>query len=76
MTVEPGYGGQKLIPSTLNKLEKVREMGFNGYLEVDGGITTENALEVIQKGANIIVAGTALFSAEDIYDAGWTIKNK
>ena len=76
MTVEPGFGGQKLIESTLNKIEKVREMGFNGMLEVDGGITKENAIRVIEKGANVIVAGTSLFGAEDVYDAAWTIKQK
>ncbi|MBR6253762.1 MAG: ribulose-phosphate 3-epimerase [Clostridia bacterium] len=76
MTVEPGFGGQKLIESTLNKIEKVREMGFEGMLEVDGGITPENALSVIQKGANVIVAGTSLFGADDVYDAAWTIKQK
>ena len=47
-----------------------------GLLEVDGGITTENAIEVISRGANVIVAGTALFEAGDIYDAGWQIKQK
>lgn len=76
MTVEPGYGKQKLIDSTLDKIEKVRSMGFTGLVEVDGGITTENASEVIDRGANVIVAGTALFSADDIYDAAWTIKQK
>ncbi len=76
MTVEPGFGGQKLIESTLNKIEKVREMGFDGMLEVDGGITKENAIKVIERGANVIVAGTSLFGAEDVYDAAWMIKQK
>ena len=76
MTVEPGYGGQKIIPATLEKIAKVREMGFKGYVEVDGGITVSNAIEVIERGADIIVAGTALFEAEDIYDAAWQIKQK
>lgn len=76
MTVEPGFGGQKLIEATLNKIEKVREMGFRGMLEVDGGITKENAIQVIEKGANVIVAGTSLFGADDVYDAAWTIKQK
>ena len=76
MTVEPGYGKQKLIESTLDKIERVRSMGFEGLLEVDGGITTDNAIETIKRGANLIVAGTAIFCAEDIYDAAWTIKQK
>ena len=49
---------------------------FHGLLEVDGGITCENAIEVISRGANLIVAGTALFDADDIYDAAWRIKQK
>ncbi len=76
MTVEPGFGGQKLIPATLVKIEKVREMGFDGILEVDGGITTENAIECINRGADMIVAGTAIFTAEDPYDSAWKIKQK
>ncbi len=76
MTVEPGYGGQKLIPQTMEKIEKIREMGYEGYLEVDGGITTENAKELVNYGADVIVAGTALFTADDSYDAAWTIKQK
>ena len=74
MTVEPGYGGQKLITHTLNKIENVRKMGFDGLLEVDGGINTENAETVRKLGANIIVAGTALFGAEDIRKAAKLIK--
>lgn len=76
MTVEPGYGGQKLIESTLEKIEKIREMGYTKSIEVDGGITCQNAIEPIKRGADIIVAGTALFDADDIYDAGWQIKQK
>ena len=69
MTVEPGYGGQKLIPSTLDKINSLRKMGYKGIIEVDGGITTENAKEVIDRGANLIVAGTAIFGATDIKEA-------
>lgn len=76
MTVEPGYGGQKLIESTLTKIEMIREMGYMGLLEVDGGITTDNAIDVIQRGADVIVAGTALFDTDDVYDAAWRIKQK
>ncbi len=76
MTVEPGYGGQKLIYQTLPKITKVREMGFKGLIEVDGGVTVENSPELVECGVDIIVAGTALFTADDIYDAAWTIKQK
>ena len=76
MTVEPGYGGQKLIPKTLDKIEMVKKMGFTGLLEVDGGITEENCHEVTSKGANLIVAGTGLFEAQDPYEAGKKMKIK
>lgn len=49
---------------------------LSGLLEVDGGITVENAIETISRGANLIVAGTAIFGAEDLYDAAWKIKQK
>lgn len=75
MTVEPGYGGQKLIPKTLDKVEMVKKMGFDGLLEVDGGITEDNCNEVISRGANLIVAGTGLFEASDPYEAGKKLKN-
>ena len=74
MTVEPGYGGQKLIPHTMSKIENIRKMGFKGLIEVDGGITTENSKELINLGANMIVAGTALFEAEDMREAAIKLK--
>jgi ribulose-phosphate 3-epimerase len=74
MTVEPGYGGQKLIPSTLDKIENIRKMGFKGIVEVDGGITTENVSEVKKRGATLIVAGTGLFEADNPVEAGKEIK--
>ncbi len=74
MTVEPGYGAQKLIPHTISKIENVRKMGFKGLLEVDGGINTENCELVHNMGANVIVAGTALFGAEYVYEAAKKLK--
>ena len=74
MTVEPGYGGQKLITHTLNKIENVRKMGYKGLVEVDGGITIDNAAETTQRGANVIVAGTALFKAYNLRDAARALK--
>lgn len=65
MTVEPGYGGQKWIPETLQKIEELRNKGFTKWIEVDGGIHTENAKLVREKGADILVSGTAIFSASD-----------
>lgn len=65
MTVEPGYGGQKLIRGTLNKIKDLRNIGFTKWIEVDGGIHTENANLVREMGADILVSGTAIFSAKD-----------
>lgn len=66
MTVEPGFGGQKFDTSQLPKIsyirKKLNEIGKNTTpIQVDGGITMENAKDVVQAGANIIVAGTAIF---------------
>ena len=71
MTVNPGYGGQKLIPYTLDKVRELRSMirkkGLNTDIEVDGGVSLDNVSEILDAGANIIVAGSAVFSG-DIYD--------
>jgi ribulose-phosphate 3-epimerase len=65
MSVHPGFGGQKFIPSALDKLSKLREeidnSGREIDLEVDGGINFENVQSVIDAGANMIVAGTTTF---------------
>jgi ribulose-phosphate 3-epimerase len=65
MTVEPGFGGQKLIPECLEKVEKIRrkvsEMGLDVDIEVDGGITRDNVQTALEMGANVIVAGSAVF---------------
>ena len=74
MTVEPGYGGQQLIQHTLNKIENVRKMGFKGLLEVDGGVTVDNSVELRKRGANVIVAGTKLFGSYDMRRAAEEIK--
>lgn len=69
MTVEPGYGGQELIPETLEKVRKLRaeiiKRGLNLDVQVDGGINDKNAHEAIAAGANILVAGSAVFKAKD-----------
>ncbi len=65
MTVEPGFGGQKLIPVCLDKVRRlrglVRERGLAVDIQVDGGITRDNVREVLAAGANVIVAGSAVF---------------
>ena len=68
MTVEPGFGGQALIPSCLDKVRALRRYAtakdINLKLEVDGGITAENASYCTEAGANILVAGSAIFKAK------------
>ncbi len=70
MTVEPGFGGQSLIPSTLDSVRAIRQMidesGRDIDLEVDGGISPKNVKDVTSAGANVIVAGSAVFKSEDI----------
>lgn len=69
MTVEPGFGGQKLIPHTIDKVRALRayanEKGFDLDIEVDGGIGVDNLSLLTGAGANVIVAGSAIFKAED-----------
>jgi ribulose-phosphate 3-epimerase len=68
MSVNPGFGGQKFIKSTLLKLKKVSAMikssGRDIMLEVDGGVNTENAVPIRAAGANVLVAGNAVFTAD------------
>lgn len=69
MSVNPGYGGQSFIPSTLNKLKQARkiidESGFDIRLEVDGGVKTDNIAEIAACGADTFVAGSAIFASDD-----------
>ncbi|MEQ8315361.1 MAG: ribulose-phosphate 3-epimerase [Gammaproteobacteria bacterium] len=69
MSVNPGFGGQKFIPSTLRKLQKVRKLidasGYPIRLEVDGGVTVKNIGEVAAAGADMFVAGSAIFNSPD-----------
>ncbi|MDE3178202.1 MAG: ribulose-phosphate 3-epimerase, partial [Acidobacteriota bacterium] len=69
MTVNPGFGGQELIASTLPKIRRVRvmveEKGLETEVEVDGGINLETAPLVVEAGANVLVAGTCVFDAAE-----------
>jgi ribulose-phosphate 3-epimerase len=67
MTVNPGFGGQAFIPAMLDKISEVRDMvgGRNIDIEVDGGITAANARDVMRAGANVLVAGSAVFKGND-----------
>lgn len=68
MSVHPGFGGQKFIPESLDKIRELRkildEKGLSVDIEVDGGIYTTNVREVLEAGANIIVAGSAVFKGD------------
>lgn len=68
MSVEPGFGGQKFIPESLDKISAVRKMldaaGSNADLEVDGGIYQNNVGEVLEAGANVIVSGSGVFRGD------------
>ena len=70
MTVNPGFGGQKYIESVTEKIRKLKEMitkkNLNVDIEVDGGITPDNVHKVIEAGANVIVAGSAIFQSPDV----------
>ena len=69
MSVNPGFGGQKFIPSTLHKMRRLAEIrgdrGLGYRIEVDGGISLETVAEVVQAGAEILVAGNAVFGKGD-----------
>jgi ribulose-phosphate 3-epimerase len=68
MSVNPGFGGQKFIPSALDKLREVKALaeakGVQPDIEVDGGVTLDNVQEVLAAGANVIVAGSAVFKGD------------
>ncbi len=69
MSVNPGFGGQSFIPGTLDKLREVRKRidasGLDIRLEVDGGVKTSNIREIAEAGADMFVAGSAIFNADD-----------
>lgn len=74
MSVYPGYGGQKFIPEALEKIKKSREYAVKiGRpeldIEIDGGVTMQNAAQIREAGANVLVAGSAVFGAEDMAGA-------
>jgi ribulose-phosphate 3-epimerase len=69
MSVNPGFGGQKFIPYTLEKIKQLREMiderGLKVHIEIDGGVTVENAASIIKAGADVLVAGNTVFKSAD-----------
>lgn len=79
MSVNPGFGGQKFIPNTLNKVRKLKEMiqeaGSDTLIEVDGGVNLETGKQLIEAGADVLVAGSAVFKAPDMIDMIHKMKN-
>jgi len=73
MSVNPGFGGQAFIPSALDKITSLRkridELGLKTVIEVDGGVKAENAVSLINAGADILVAGSAIFGKKDYAEA-------
>ncbi|WP_308546995.1 ribulose-phosphate 3-epimerase [uncultured Selenomonas sp.] len=73
MTVNPGFGGQKFVASTLDKIHMlshtIHDMGYDCAIEVDGGINEETAALVTSAGANVLVAGSAVYGAPDVQKA-------
>lgn len=65
MTVEPGFGGQSFMESVMKKVAEAREMYPNLPIEVDGGISPKTVSKAVRAGANVLVAGSAIFGAED-----------
>ena len=70
MTVNAGFGGQKFIPENLEKVKELNELrkekNLSFEIEVDGGINTENVIELIQNGASMIVSGTTIFKSDSV----------
>ena len=79
MSVNPGFGGQKFIERTYEKIRKLRtmidEQGLSTLIEVDGGVNTENAASLFEAGADILVAGNAVFKSENPEETIRIMKN-
>ena len=69
MSVNPGFGGQKFIPHTLDRIKSLRSMinekGLQVHIEIDGGVTVENAPSIVAAGADVLVAGNTVFKSKD-----------
>ncbi|MDF2381053.1 ribulose-phosphate 3-epimerase [Nostoc ellipsosporum NOK] len=69
MSVNPGFGGQQFIPHTLQKIKELRgmidERGLSTLIEIDGGVTEDNAASIVAAGADVLVAGSTVFNAAD-----------
>ena len=79
MSVNPGFGGQVFIPHTFQKIRNLRRMiherGLNTLIEIDGGVTEENAASLLRAGADVLVAGNTVFKSSDPMATIHTLKN-
>lgn len=79
MGVNPGFGGQKFIPHTIEKVRELRDLldscGSRALIEVDGGVNLQTGARLVEAGADILVAGNAVFSADDPLEAIRALKN-
>ena len=79
MSVNPGFGGQKFSPHTLNKVRELRELiartGSQALIEVDGGVNLQTGAQLVEAGADVLVAGNAVFKAPDMVDMIRQMKN-
>ena len=80
MSVNPGFGGQKFIPNTLKKVRQlkalIQQSGSKALIEVDGGVNLDNASSLVEAGADVLVAGSAVFGAPDVLDRIHQFKQK
>lgn len=76
MTVQPGFGGQKLLPATLKKVKQLRQWAPKLDIEVDGGINPRTAPLAITAGANVLVAGNAIFKAKSVKEGIAALKGR
>ena len=79
MSVNPGFGAQKFIYHTLNKIKELKEMiitkNLSTRIEIDGGVGLQNAESILQAGADVLVAGNSVFKAENPQLAIYALKN-
>lgn len=79
MSVNPGFGGQKFIPYTLEKIKtlknKINSLNLNTLIEIDGGVTIENAKQIVEAGVDILVAGSTIFNSTNIPETISILKN-
>ena len=75
MSVEPGFGGQSFLPYSLQKIATARQLFPDVIIEVDGGIGEQNAKQVVDAGANMLVAGSAVFKSSNVAKTIANLKN-